>query len=592
MGYLSALPGTACIFSGAQPMQFYARKRRTLNGMYHFQPDPLNRIGYYEHVSDAFIETVPQKSPHNFSLKYMKKVRVPGDWNQIPGFEHYEGSAWYYTEFSARSEAASKGKRHFLYFEGVNHKAEVYLNNEHIKSHTGAYIPFFAEVTGKLKARNGLAVRVNNIRSDRDIPARVYDWFNFGGITRPVSLVTVPATFISGISVRTERKKNGTFARVKVVLDGRSRSGMISVRIPGTGFSISKKPGKNGTAVLRGRIDADLWSPGNPRLYTVIAEYGEDMFKERTGFRTVEVNKTEILLNGKPVWLRGICMHEDTPFRTTRTMTAKHAKSLLSTAKELGCNFVRLAHYPHSELMTRTADRMGLMLWEEIPLYWSPVFSDPQVKKQSRFCLNTLIQRDCSRPSVIIWSVANETSPENDRDRIRLLKDLMDYARRLDPSRPVSFATFGGTRGGENEFVLTDPVCRHADIIGWNEYLGWYAGKPGEITGSTLTVNTDKPLIITETGGGAKRGYHGTSGQRWTEEYQEAVYKGQVKLWEKTENCRGASPWILMDFKSPIRQNEFQRGYNRKGLVDTKLKKKKAFSVLRDFYTRMAEQEI
>jgi beta-glucuronidase len=268
-------------------------------------------------------------------------------------------------------------------------------------------------------------------------------------------------------------------------------------------------------------------------------------------------------------------------------MTPKHAEALLSTAKELGCNFVRLAHYPHSELIARTADRMGIMLWEEIPLYWRPVFSDPGVKKQCRQSLDVLIQRDYSRPSVIIWSVANETPPEGAPARNKLLRELMAYTRKLDPTRLVSFATMSWCREDDNVFILNDPVCRYADLVGWNEYIGWYTGKPSEITACTLKMKYNRPLIISETGGGAKKGFYGKSSQRWTEEYQEAIYKGQVKLWKKTENCRGAAPWILMDFRSHMRQNEFQAGYNLKGIVDIRLRKKKAFKVLQDFYTRV-----
>jgi beta-glucuronidase len=303
----------------------------------------------------------------------------------------------------------------------------------------------------------------------------------------------------------------------------------------------------------------------------------------------VKVKDDDILLNGQSVWLRGICMHEDTPYKTTRTMTRKLAEDMLKTAKELGCNFIRLAHYPHTEHMARAADRLGIMLWEEIPLYWRPDFKAASVKAQSEDGLRRLVARDRNRASVIIWSVANETPPYGHGPRNKLVSALCRFTKKLDPTRLVSFATMG--RGNPDDrmgYMCDDVAGKDADVIGWNEYLGWYSHLPPDIRKCTLDSRFNKPLIITETGGGAVKGLHGPRTRRWTEEFQAAIYAAQVKLWDRTAHCRGATPWILMDFRSPLRQNEFQQGYNRKGVVDIKLRKKKAFFVLQKYYLAKA----
>ncbi|MFH1706533.1 MAG: glycoside hydrolase family 2 TIM barrel-domain containing protein [Planctomycetota bacterium] len=237
------------------------------------------------------------------------------------------------------------------------------------------------------------------------------------------------------------------------------------------------------------------------------------------------------------------------------------------------------------------ADRLGLLLWAEITVYWKPDFNASSVRDQARRSPAALIDRDLNRPSVVIWSVANETPPTGVPARDRLVRDLCRQAKRLDPSRLVSFATMGGEQPGDPwTYKLADKACTAADVVGWNQYLGWYQKRPDEVGRCTLVSPLNKPLLITETGGCAPWGRHGKRTERWTEEFMAAIYEGQIRLWERTAHCAGVSTWLLMDFKSPLRQNETQRGFNRKGVVDSRLRRKLAFGVLQQFFCRKAAE--
>src|SRR5262249_21804065 len=201
---------------------------------------------------------------------------------------------------------------------------------------------------------------------------------------------------------------------------------------------------------------------------------GQDELEEEIGFRTIEVRGTEILLNGTPIFLHGICMHAEAPYRTGRAWTEKDAETLFGWVRDLGANFVRLAHYPHDERMTRLADRLGLLVWSEIPVYWAVQFDNPVVQAKAEQQLTEMIRRDRNRVSVLFWSVANETPVTP--SRLGFLKALVANARAEDPTRLITAALLTRTEG--NTKIIDDPLGEELDVLGFNEYVGWYEGKP------------------------------------------------------------------------------------------------------------------
>src|SRR5258706_1835823 len=336
-----------------------------------------------------------------------------------------------------------------------------------------------------------------------------------------------------------------------------------------------------------------LSSPDHPKLYKVEIESGSDASKDKIedeiGFRSIEVRGHEVLLNGAPIFLRGVSIHEEAPYRSGRANSEDDAKTLLGWAKELGANFVRLAHYPHNEHMLRMADRMGLMVWSEIPVYWDIRWDNPATLANAENQLTANITRDTNRASIAIWSVGNET-PVTDA-RTKFMQSLVKTARALDSTRLLSAALQVQHRDGTTR-MIDDPLGADLDVLGCNEYIGWYEGKPEDADKANWKSPYDKPLIMSEFGGSALSGLHGNSDARFTEEYQEDLYKHQVAMLDRIPFLRGTSPWILMDFRSPRRLLPgIQDYYNRKGLVSDQGEKKKVFYVLQKWYQQKQTQE-
>jgi len=356
----------------------------------------------------------------------------------------------------------------------------------------------------------------------------------------------------------------------------------ITVSIPEAKLSLTSKLDSHGKGLIGiPATGLHLWSPESPKLYSVLLSAGEDILEDELGFRTIEADGQNILLNGKPIFLRGVSIHAEAPFRGGRANNDKDVETLLGWAHELGCNYVRLAHYPHDQRMTRATDRMGIMVWSEIPVYWAEHFQDPVVLQKAQLQLREEIRRDRDKASVILWSIANETP--NTPDRTRFLKTLAGDVRTLDSSRLVTAALLVRTEGHDK--YIDDSLGEALDVIGVNEYIGWYEQRPEDADSTVWHTTYDKPMIVSEFGADAKAGFHGAETERWTEEYQTNVFRHQMGMLNRIPQLRGISPWILMDFRSPRRLLPgVQDGYNLKGLISSQGDKKQAFFFLQKTY--------
>jgi beta-glucuronidase len=296
------------------------------------------------------------------------------------------------------------------------------------------------------------------------------------------------------------------------------------------------------------------------------------------GFREIRVEGTRILLNGRDVFLKGISVHED-DFETGRVTSKSDIERRFRHAKELGCNFLRLTHYPHHEDVARLADAEGLLLWEEIPVYWAVEFADPHTYADAETQLLELVRRDRNRASVIVWSIGNENA---DTDlRLSFMSRLADATREADPTRPVAAACLLDFKN----LRIADRMTEHLDIIGINEYYGWYLPDMNDLVAIGRNSAPTKPVIISETGAGAVAGRKGPQGALFTETRMADVYHRQLAVIATLDYVRGLTPWVLYDFRSERRQNPFQRGFNRKGLIaEDKATRKAAFDVLAAFY--------
>ena len=374
---------------------------------------------------------------------------------------------------------------------------------------------------------------------------------------------------------------------MKLELSGNKLPEQVTIRIPELNIDQSVPSNPEGpTAFTIETRNLKLWSPEHPKLYNVTLEAGEDSISDAIGFRTIATKGKQILLNGEPIFLKGICLHDENPLRKNRANSKEDAELVLGWAQELGCNFIRLAHYPHQEHLVRLADKKGILLWEELPLYWGINWKNPEVLEKAKKQYTELINRDYNRASSIIWSIANETAPGPERNAF--LGELADYVRSIDSTRLISAACMKDSRmDGAPEAVYTynDPLMEKLDVISFNEYLGWYGGLPEACRDKTFEFGLEKPVIVSEYGGGALKGFHGDKLTRWTEEYQEYLYKESIPMFDKIDGLSGMTPWILVDFMTPLRQlRGIQDGWNRKGLISEKGEKKEAFYVLQKYY--------
>jgi beta-glucuronidase len=573
-------------------------------------------------------------------------LKVPGDWNtQDQRLFFYNGDVWYARPIEQPADL-KPGERVFVHFGAANYKTTVWLNGAEIGSHEGGYTPFAFEITGKTKpGANMLVVRVDAALSAETLPTTFTDWHNYGGITREVRLIRTPAAFVRDYFVRlTDRAKGVVTATIQ--LDGAPAGTPVSVSFPDLGEIARGRTDASGAATLTWRTKGGLWSPQTPRLHRLVVEAGGDRVEDRVGLRTIETRGSDILLNGAPIFLRGVSAHEESILHAGRAQGPDDARATLSLIKQLNGNFIRLAHYPHDEATARMADEMGVLVWSELPIYWGMAWTNDGTLASAKRQAEAMVTRDRNRASVILWSLANET-PVTEA-RAKFLGEIARTVRGLDDSRLLTAALYGDPLGYLRKVVpiiaarlaiapdtpedqkaklraflagagvpesaiaatadvkpqkfIDDPLADLIDVIGVNEYLGWYYEGPlaGIIPASQaqirkvsldLLARTEirtavaKPLVISEFGADAKAGVRGPVTQIFSEDFQADFYRRQIAMIATIPNLRGVSPWVLKDFRAPRRVlPRLQDGWNRKGLVDENGQRKLAFAVLASAY--------
>jgi beta-glucuronidase len=516
-------------------------------------------------------------------------LKVPGDWNtQIPQLFNYEGVIWYQRDFEVQPKP---GTRTFLHIGAANYRSHVWVNQKRVCDHEGGFTPFDCEVTAVLHpGSNFVVIAVDSTRMVDGIPSVKIDWFDYGGLTRDVSLVTVPQSFIDDYDVHLAHGLKFDPGNMELtgyvhVVDAPAGT-KVTVSIPEAGAAVTATTDAQGNAAFSAKATSlILWSPATPKLYKVTLASGDDKLTDDIGFRDIRVEGTRILLNGKAIFLQGANMHAEAPIRGGRANTDRDVATIFGYLKDMNANFVRLAHYPHDERMERTADREGVMIWSEIPNWQNISFANPEVYAKAKAMLKEMIRRDRNKASVILWSVSNETP--NNPVRTKFLTSLVAEARALDGTRLITSALNTQLIQGSSA-TLPDSFADALDVIGVNEYVGWYNGSPEDADKIVWTL-PQKPLIMSEFGAEAKAGNHGDANQRWTEEQQVYVFKHQFVMLGKIPQLRGVTPWILVDFRSPTRNiPKLQDGYNRKGLISEDGKKKQGFSLFQKTYAEHA----
>ena len=581
--------GLVCIcniqYGSAQELlvNVYGRQYTLLNGKWNAIIDP-----YQQGRKTAIYRNRALKDKADFKEYAFEgglRLNVPSDWNsQIPELKYYEGTMWYARKFEINKKS---DENLFLYFGAVNYRCRVYLNGTLIGSHEGGFTPFQFNVTNVVKeGGNFLAVEVDNTRTADAIPALSFDWWNYGGITRDVMLVHTPKNYIRDYFIQLD-KYDSDRVHAEVQLSAQNAGQLVKIEIPE--LKIANKVFTDGTGLAKATFrvrNLERWSPQAPKLYQVIVSSEVDEVKENIGFRNLYVKNTQIYLNDSPVFMKSIGLHEEISQRQGRAYSEQDAIALLSEAKGLGVNMIRLAHYPQNEYIVRLAEQMGLMLWEEIPVWQGIDFKDSSTRLKAQRMYTEMLLRDRNRCALTFWGVANETAPSESRNAF--LKSLVELCHKMDTSRLITAAFDLPKLNSEtNAFEMEDDFIENLDVVSINKYMGWYHRWPMSPSEIRWNVALDKPLIFSEFGGEALYGQSGDSTvtSSWSEEYQEKLYKDNLEMFKYIPNLAGISPWILFDFRSPYRFHPTnQEGWNRKGLISDQGYRKKAWYVMKEYY--------
>lgn len=573
--------------TGQTMVNVYGRKTHSLNGKWDAVIDQYAQ----GRKNEIFLNKKPEGKTdfYEYAFEGGLRLNVPSDWNsQAAELEYYEGTVWYARRFDVKKQVK---KRLFLYFGAVSYRCRIYLNGQEIGEHEGGFTPFQLEVTDMVKAQdNFLVLEVNNTRTVDAIPAMAFDWWNYGGITRDVFLVETADLFIDDYFIQLDKRQSDKID-IRVKLSNAVANTPVTIEIPELKVKHQLITDDRGEAKSSLRVhNLERWSPESPKCYDVIISSENDRVMEKIGFRNIWVEGEDVYLNGQPIFLKAISFHEEIPQRKGRAFSEADAVMLLSEAKALGCNLIRLAHYPQNEYTVRLAEKMGFLLWEEIPIWQGIDFENTQTKLKAAKMMQEMVMRDKNRCALVFWGLANETQPSEQRSEF--LRHLVASCKAIDTTRLIT-AAFDLVRfnSEKNVFEMNDPFIKELDVVAINKYMGWYHPWPVSPDKATWDVARGQPLIISEFGGEALYGKTGDADivSSWSEDYQLTLYRDNLEMFKHIPNLRGMAPWILFDFRSPFRFHPAnQEGWNRKGLVSDQGYRKKAWYLMKEYYEHVA----
>lgn len=583
-------------------LQLNDRDSRSLNGTWGFLADNMGAFGLkrsrniYEGLTP-----VEEDRAVEYDIEAFRKISVPGDWNtQRDEFLHFEGFGWYTRRVPMSAKQIAASARLFLRLDGVNYSVDVWWNGVKIGSEEMPFLPLSFELEPEnLREENLLVIRVDARRLPHRIPGEKYDWFNYGGLIRSVRLLSVPAAFISQAACHSTTiiheaagDRASVSARYTVHCDA-AAGYELQIQIDGLGINFRSPVTEGIVDVPLENLLVRLWEPGSPHLYTARLELLNDgrivdRIEQQIGFRQIEVDGTQLLLNKKPLFLRGIAMHEERlGVHGGKPRNHEDIAEIIDLAEELNTNFLRLAHYPYDEQWLVECDRRGLLVWDEIPVYWDMTWTDDKTKSLIERCATRLAQVSRSHPCIFCHALANETWDAE--GRMEALALGAAAFKCVDPSVPVTAAFNAPYRDGKYDLPAeNDALYEAVEFAGLNEYGGWYSPPVSELKTANIGVG-EKPLMVTEFGAEGPVDTRGESDKLWNLDSQLAIYEEQFRMFDRCPQLSGITPWVLKDFRSTLRANGFQNGWNCKGLVGAAGQKKPVFEFIRRNFARIAQ---
>ncbi len=586
------------------PQQNDLRNTLNLSGVWNFKKDSLG---------------VGEKDQWYNGLNNYRSIAVPGSWNdQFDDMRDYLDLAWY--EKETFIPAGWKEQRIFIRVGSANYFAKVWINGVPLGQHEGGHLPFAFEITSLVKwnAVNRISIQIENILKPSRVPTggatssslmnsfpkANFDFFPYAGLNRAVWLYVIPAAAcIKDITIRTNFESTIGTMEVKIECEGKASFGKVSITGNNQNLDVPVQF-SNGAATVFIKIpNARLWSPEDPFLYSLSVTIGDgksirDHYSLETGIRTIAVNDKQLLLNGKPIFLKGFGKHEDFAIFGRGTAYPVMVKDY-SLLKWIGANSYRTSHYPYDEEYMNMADREGILIIDETPavgLYFHGDTTDLKLRQATcKQYIHELILRDKNHPSVIMWSIANEPFPPNisisstdikkgDDQSIAMFTELFRQVKKQDPTR---LSTLVGVMGGPVEWLgLSDVICI-------NRYWGWYTN-PGDIKSGAALLSKEldmiyqqlhKPVILTEFGADTYPGMHAEQSEMFTEEYQTEFIKAYLDVAETKDFMVGMHVWAFSDFKTGQGTIRFG-GMNYKGVFTRDRKPKMAAHYLRSRWTK------
>ena len=617
-----------------------SREITSLNGEWSYIVDPMNNGLPESSFFGGFPKNKTQKTGMElieYNFETAAKIQIPGAWNAIDKkLFFYRGPVWLYKKFNyqRKKEAITH-----LYIEGSNFTTKIFLNGSIVGEFEGGYVPFNFDISKYVKdGENILLVQTDNTLNQSSVPTQKTDWWPWGGIVGDVYILETPKKFIQNAYLQLN-PENFSEALFNVEMNQELSGQRIVLEIPELQFKDEFITNATGFIRESIKIAPQLWSPDDPKLYKVLISTDQEIISDEIGFRSIKVKGQNIYLNNSEIQFKGISMHSEPIGIPGPAFSKEHFQDLLLTAKDLNINFIRAAHYPYTRHLAKVADRLGLMLWEEVPVYWNIDWDNSETLNIATNQITRLVQRDQNRASVVVWSVANETPLSS--SRMKFLNTLLSEIEVIDSTRLTTAALLSGSeeqfkalvlvlalKGFNSQWVnpqekaifqfildqanipidselnfsisIDDPLGESVDLISYNEYFGWYyvtfftdqmmisegtlRKLMFEIMPSIKISSVfNKPIHISEFGAGAKYGNH--SNKIWSEEYQARLYRHQLEMLSNNSQIKGISPWVFKDFRAMLRPLPgIQDFYNRKGLIDENGNKKEAFDVLADFY--------
>ena len=576
----------------------------------------LNISGIWKFKKDT--AAVGEKEQWYNGLTNSQPIAVPGSWNeQLEDSRDYMGLVWY--EQNSYVPVVWRSQRVFIRVGSANYAAKVWINGKPVGRHEGGHLPFAFDITAFLnwESSNRITIQVENILKPNRVPvgglpaggmfsnkpASSFDFFPYGGLQRPVWLYSVPKNSLSDLSVKTTLDGTDGLVEVKVRKTGSFKQSKL--RLAGNGQTYETAivfTGDEATATFR-VPNARLWSTEDPYLYQLIATLSNgkettDRYELPIGIRTISTSNKQLLLNGKPIFLKGFGKHEDFPVFGKGTAYPVIVKDY-NLLKWIGANSFRTSHYPYDEEYMNMADKEGILVVDEIPavgLYFDDNLE--WVNDRKEMCkqqIRELLARDKNHPAIILWSLANEPVAKGmnfslmkkaaaDSVSMSFFTDLFKTAKGLDNSRPSAIV---GLQGGPDEWLgLSDVICI-------NRYYGWYS-QNGDIAAGAKIFSRElddlhrqfnKPVLVTEFGADTYPGMHADQAEMFTEEYQVEFIKAYLDVADTKDFVTGMHIWAFADFKTAQGVIRFG-GMNWKGVFTRDRRPKMAAHYLRSRWAK------